>query len=376
MTIKNWALSLAGCLLLSGCGEKPKEDKAAEAPPPAQVVPATGADTATVDHPEQFPLVTVSAFNTTNTLNATGTVSPDVSRNIPVVSLASGRVIEIDAKLGDLVKKGQRLMRIQSADISGAFADYRSAVADETLAKAQLDRAELLYGKGAIAQKDVEVAKDTAEKARITVENATEKIRILGASVDHPAATVDIFAPASGVVTEQNVTSAAGVKTLDNSPNLFTISDLSTVWVLCDVYENDLKDVRVGESADVRLNAYPDRVFTGRVSDIGPTLDPNSRTAKVRLEIQNPGIMRFGMFVTATFNGSTKQVHTQVPATAVLHLHDHDWVYESIGGKAFKRRQVTAGKMLPSGMQEIVSGLDAGTQVVSNALVLQNTAEQ
>jgi cobalt-zinc-cadmium efflux system membrane fusion protein len=376
MTKKRWALSLAGCLLLSGCGEKPKEDKAAEAPPPAQVVPATGADTATVDHPEQFPLVTVSAFNTTNTLNATGTVSPDVSRNIPVVSLASGRVIEIDAKLGDLVKKGQRLMRIQSADISGAFADYRSGVADENLAKAQLDRAELLYGKGAIAQKDVEVAKDTAEKARITVENATEKIRILGASVDHPAATVDIFAPASGVITEQNVTSAAGVKTLDNSPNLFTISDLSTVWVLCDVYENDLKDVRVGESADVRLNAYPDRVFTGRVSDIGPTLDPNSRTAKVRLEIQNPGIMRFGMFVTATFNGSTKQVHTQVPATAVLHLHDHDWVYEGAGGKAFKRRQVTAGKMLPSGMQEIVSGLDAGTQVVSNALVLQNTAEQ
>jgi cobalt-zinc-cadmium efflux system membrane fusion protein len=208
------------------------------------------------------------------------------------------------------------------------------------------------------------------------VENAAERIRVLGADIDHPSAMIDIFAPANGVITEQNVTAAAGVKTLDNSPNLFTISDLSSVWVLCDVYENDLKDVRVGETGDVRLNAYPDRVFTGRVSDIGPVLDPAARTAKVRLELQNPGIMRVGMFVTATFHGSTKEAHTAVPATAVLHLHDKDRVYVPAGGKAFRGVDVTAGKMLPGNMQEIISGLTPEAQVVSNALVLQNTAEQ
>src|SRR5206468_6442746 len=101
---------------------------------------------------------------------------------------------------------------------------------------------------------------------------------------------------------EQNVTASAGVKSLDNSPNLFTIADLSAVWILCDVYENDLATVHVGETAELRLNAYPDRVLTGRISNIGPILDPNMLTAKVRIEVRNPGVMKIGMFVTATFH--------------------------------------------------------------------------
>jgi membrane fusion protein, heavy metal efflux system len=149
--------------------------------------------------------------------------------------------------------------------------------------------------------------------------------------------------------------------------------------VLCDVYENDLKDVRIGESAEVRMNAYPDRVLKARISDIGPVLDANTRTAKVRLEVQNSGLMRVGMFVTATFQSGNKVAHAAVPATAVLHLHDRDWVYSPAGGadsKAFRRIEVTGGKMLPANMQEIVSGIAPGATVVANALVLQNTAEQ
>jgi cobalt-zinc-cadmium efflux system membrane fusion protein len=266
---------------------------------------------------------------------------------------------------------------VQSSDISGAFADYRSAVASEALAKAQLDRANLLLDKGAIAKKDQEIAADASEHARIAKENAAEKIRVLGADVDHPAANIDILAPASGVITEQNVTAAAGIKTLDNSPNLFTISDLSHVWVLCDVFENDLRNVHMGEMADVRLNAYPDRVFSGKVSDIGPILDSTTRTAKVRLEIANPSnIMRIGMFVKATFHGGTKLNHAMVPATAILHLHDRDWVYEPTGGNSFRRVEVTGGATLPNNMQEVLSGIAPGDQVVSNALVLQNTSEQ
>jgi cobalt-zinc-cadmium efflux system membrane fusion protein len=314
-------------------------------------------------------------------LNVTGVVTPDVSRNIPVISLASGRVIEIDARMGDTVTRGQRLMRVQSTDISGAFADYRTAVADDTLAKAQLARTRLLYDNGAMAQKEVEVAQDAADKARILVENTTERIRVLGADINKPSAVIDIVAPANGVITEQNVTAAAGVKTLDNSPNLFTISDLSEVWVLCDVFENDLKDIRLGETAEVRLNAYPDRVFAGRISNIGPILDPTVRTAKVRIELQNSGLMRVGMFVTATFRanagpGGAKVTHAQVPSTAILQLHDRDWVYEPAGGNSFRRVEVTGGKMLPSNMQEIIAGIAPGDQVISNALVLQNTAEQ
>ena len=159
---------------------------------------------------------------------------------IPVISLASGRVVEIHARIGDTVTKGQLLLRIQSSDISQAFSDYRQALADEKLASKQLERSQLLFGKGVIAQKDVEVAEDTAAKVKILVENTTERLRVLGADMSQPSALIEIHAPVAGTIIEQNVTAAAGVKTLDNSPNLFTIADLSQVWIICDVYENDL----------------------------------------------------------------------------------------------------------------------------------------
>jgi cobalt-zinc-cadmium efflux system membrane fusion protein len=134
--------------------------------------------------------------------------------------------------------------------------------------------------------------------------------------------------------------------------------------------------VHVGEYADVRLNAYPDRVFRGRIGNIGSILDPNLRTAKVRLEMKNPGFMRVGMFVNATFHGQKQESHALVPATAVLHLHDREWVYVPAADGKFRRVEVAGGKMLPGNLQEIASGIAPGQKVVSNALVLQNTVEQ
>ncbi len=178
------------------------------------------------------------------------------------------------------------------------------------------------------------------------------------------------------MITDQQVTAAAGVKTLDNSPNLFTISDLSHVWIVCDVYENDMPFVHLGEFADIHLAAYPNEVLKGRIDNVAPALDPNIRTEKVRLELQNNGRLRFGMFVTATFHGMQKQLRATVPADAVLHLHDRDWVYAPDGANEFRRMEVQAGQMLPGGMQEIISGIQPGQKVVANALVLQSTVEQ
>jgi cobalt-zinc-cadmium efflux system membrane fusion protein len=328
-----------------------------------------------VDHPEQFPLVTAAEYVATSKLMATGSVNPDISRTVPVISLATGRVVEIRARLGDTVRKGQILLRVQSADMAGAFSDYRKAVVDEQLARTQLERSKLLYDKGAISLNDLQVSQDTEDKAKVDVENTTEKLRVLGASIDHPAAIVDIAAPVSGVITDQQVTNAAGVQGL-SSPNPFTISDLSNVWILCDVYENDLPNIHVGDSAEIRLNAYPDKVFTGRISNVGPVLDPTIRTAKVRIEVRNPGLLRVGMFVTATFHGLKKETHVSVPASAILHLHDRDWVYLPVGDRKFRRIEVTSGDMLPDNMQVVLTGLQPGQQVVSNALVMQNTVEQ
>jgi cobalt-zinc-cadmium efflux system membrane fusion protein len=362
--------------LAVGCGGETKVDPKAEAPPTTKVEHEEDVNVVQTDHPEQFPLAAATDYSSTSQIVATGAVTPDVSRTVPVVSLATGRVVEIKARLGDTVKKGQVLLVVQSADIAAAFSDYRKAVADEKLSNTQLERAKLLYGKGAISLNDMQVAEDAEDKANVDVENTTEHLKVLGGNIDHPAAVVNIVAPISGVITDQQVTNAAGLQGL-SSPNPFTISDLSMVWIVCDVYENDLLNVHIGETAEIRLNAYPGKVLSGRISNVSPVLDPTIRTSKVRIEVANPaGILRVGMFVTATFHGQKKETRAAVPASAILHLHDRDWVYVPTSDKKFRRVEVVAGQQLPGNLQEVVSGIKSGQQVVSNALVLQNTVEQ
>jgi cobalt-zinc-cadmium efflux system membrane fusion protein len=361
--------------LFSGCSRK-TDDKSG-APPPAKVEREQDSEGFQVDHPEQFPLAAAGEHKARPELTVTGVVNPDVSRTVPAISLTSGRALEIKVRLGDTVKKGQLLMKVKSNDISGAYSEYRQAVADETLAKSQLARAKELYDKGAIAQKDLEVAVGVETKARVVRESTMEKLRTLGVTnLDHhPGGVVDVHAPISGVVIEQNVTAGAGVKSLDNSPNLFTIANLDRVWIICDVYENDFPFIRLGEYADIRLNAYPGKTFKGRINSIGPILDPSIRTAKIRLEMENPGFMRIGMFVTATFYGHEPKTYASVPATAILHLQDRDWVYLPVGAGKFRRVEVKGGRMLPDKVQE-VTGIKPGQQVVTNALALQATAQQ
>jgi cobalt-zinc-cadmium efflux system membrane fusion protein len=320
------SLPLTVALFSTGCNGG-KSDPQAEAPPPLRVEKVEDRNLFQVDRPERFELAQATEHIALPQLRVTGTVNPDISRAVPVISLAVGRVVEIHARLGDTVKKGQLLLKVQSADISGAFSDYQKSVADEQLAGTQLERAKLLYDKGAISQNDLQIAQNAEDKAKVDVSNTAEKLRVLGIpTLDRPSGLIEIHAPTSGVITDQQVTNGAGVAGL-SSPSPFTISDLSYVWVLCDVYENDLVNVRIGEKADIRLNAYPEQAFTGIISNVGPVLDPNIRTAKVRIEMRNPGLMRPGMFVSATFHGREKQKRAAVPATAVLHLHDRDWVY-------------------------------------------------
>ena len=365
-------ISLSLLLGVGGCS-RAHGDPAAEAPPSADVVPGVDVSLLTVDHPEQYPVAAAVERASASELVVTGTVSPDVSRNVPVISLASGRVVGIYARLGDTVHKGQLLLRVRSDDVSGGYSDYRKAVADETLARTQLERSQDLYQHGAISMNDFQVAQDTEEKAKVDLETTAEHLRLLGSDPNRMNAVVSINAPISGVITDQQVTNAAGVQALGANP--FTISDLSNVWIVCDVYENDLANVRLGDTAAISLNAYPGQVLTGTISNIGAILDPSIRTAKVRIEVRNPGMMRLGMFVTATFRGQKKQTHTEIPASAVLHLHDRDWIFVPTPDKKFRRLEVVSGAMLPNQMQEIVSGLQPGQLVVTNAVVLQNTLD-
>jgi len=172
-----------------------------------------------------------------------------------------------------------------------------------------------------------------------------------------------------GTIVEQNVAGFEGIKSLDNTPNLFTIADLSQVWVVCDVFENDLGQVHLGDSAEIQLNAFPDRVFQGRVANISSVLDPNTRSAKVRIVLSNKeGALRPGMFAVTIFRSRKLQSQIVVPTTAVMRLQDKDWVFQKEGPQHFRRVEVHTVGGISDGMQQIRDGLKPGEEVVSNAL--------
>jgi len=368
------ACFLAAWLALAGC--KSKFDPASGAASPAQVVETGNAGLVTVDHPEQYPTVAANRIDEPEKLDVTGSVFPDVSREIPVISMANGRVVDIRARLDDYVKKGQLLFSVQSPDISGAFGTYVKAEADEQLANKAYLRTQDLYQHGAISQSMLEQAEDSEKDAKAVLTAAEEQLKILGVDKEHPSPIVNVYAPISGVIVSQNITEAAATGvSLSGTATAFTIADLSSVWIICDVYENDLPKVTLGQQAQIKLTAYPDRILTGRVSDIGPVLDPTIRTAKVRVEVPNPGILRLGMFTTTTLLSRTTVTHASVPASAILHLHDREWVFVPAGQGQFKRVEVTGGSTLPGGEQEILSGITPGQQVVKDVLNLQATVE-
>jgi cobalt-zinc-cadmium efflux system membrane fusion protein len=372
------ALAWAALASLSFSGCKGKDDNDG-APPPAKVIQVADMNLVTIDANDvaKFPLVAATQIESASELTATGSVFPDISREIPVISLANGRVVDIKARLDDNVKKGQLLLKVQSPDITAAFDTYLKAANDEQLANKAFVRADDLYHHGAISQAMLEQAEDTEKDAKADLTAAEEQLKTLGVDKNHPSSIVNVYAPISGVIVAQNVTNAAAAGvSLSGSATAFTIADLSRVWIICDVYENDIPKLQLGQEARIKLNAWPDRPLTGRISDIGPILDPSLRTAKVRIEVANPGFLRLGMFGTATFTSRQKETYAVVPADAVLHLHDRDWVFLPAGGNQFKRVEVHAGKMLDGNRQEILSGIQPGQQVVRNALLLETAGNQ
>jgi cobalt-zinc-cadmium efflux system membrane fusion protein len=364
-------LGVVASVAMISCGAK--DDVAAQAPPPATVIPGIDVTHFAVENANAYPFVAAAEYQAPSKLIVTGTVQSDVARTVPVVTLASGRVVDTRARLGDAVKKGQVLLQIRSDDVSGGYDAYQKAIADELLARKQLGRANLLYQHGAIAQSDLEIAQDAEDDAKTTLSTTTEHLRLMGNDPANPSGLVELVAPIGGVITDQEVVNGSTIQSYSANP--FTISDLSTVWIVCDVYENDVPDLAVGQMADIRLNAFPDRTFKGTVSNIGAVLDPTIRSAKVRLEVPNPGLMKIGMFATATFYSLKKQTFTSVPASAIIHLHDRDWVFEPAPNNMFQRVEVTSGDQLPNQMQEVLSGLQPGQRVVSNALSLQTAID-
>ena len=341
------------------------------------IIKSTDPNVIEMEHPERFPLVAIELRKIVDEIHVNGVVTPDVNRSVAVLSLSGGRVVAIKARLGDDVAKGQLLLRIHSPDLAAAFSDYQKAQADELLARKQLERAKALYERGTtIAKKDLEAAQNAEDKAQVDVKTARDRIRVLGGDPDHISPILDIRSPVSGTIVEQNVTGAAGVRSLDSSPNLFTIADLSRVWVLCDIYEDTISKVHLDDIAEIRLNAYPDRLFHGRVNNISRVLDPNTRSAKVRIELDNPGrLMRSGMFVTVELQSGKRLERPILPTSAIVRLHDKNWVYMHLGGNLFRKMEIQTGPTAGDNLQQILAGLQIHDKVVANALQFSSASE-
>jgi len=376
-TLYSVALVAALCLLsLTGCKDKAKGDTA---PPAAQVIRVADMNLISIDAKDaaKFPLTTAGSIDAPTELTATGAVFPDIAREVPVISMANGKVVDIKARLDDNVRKGQLLLKVQSPDVTSAFNAYLKATNDEQLARKAFQRADDLFKHGAIAEAQLEQADDAEKNAKADLTAAEDQLQTLGVDKAHPSSVVPVYAPISGVIVAQNASNAgaAGVG-LSGSATAFTIADLSTVWVIADVYENDIPKLQLGQEAKIKLNAFPDRPFTGHISDIGPILDPSLRTAKVRIEVPNPGFLKLGMFATSTFTSRGKETHAVVPAESVLHLHDRDWVFLPADNGQFKRQEIRAGRMIDSNHQEVLAGIAPGQKIVVNALLLETAGNQ
>ncbi|HEX8942174.1 MAG TPA: efflux RND transporter periplasmic adaptor subunit [Gemmatimonadaceae bacterium] len=368
---------VAGCLASVGACSRDAAAHPEQSVLQAKVEEISDTSLLMVPRAERFAVAPVDTLRVPDRLSGTCVIGPDVNRTVPVNALGAGRVVDVRASLGDRVHKGQTLVTISSPDLSSALADHLKAVADEALAHRQLDRARLLLDHGSIAQKDLESAEDVEQKAQVDVRASLDRVRMLGGDPAQTTPVIDLTSPIDGTIVEQNVTRSAGVKSPDSAPNLFTIADLSRVWVLCDVYENDLARAHMGQSARITLNAYPERAFTGQIGNISQMLDPSTRTAKVRIELENrDGFMRPGMFAVAELESPASEERLVLPTTALVQLHDADWVFVRVGPNAFRRTQVRAGREVAPGLQEILSGVVRGQVVVRNALQFVQTMEQ
>lgn len=334
----------------------------------------------TVEPAQERPFATL--------IRATGVVAPNETRVAHVRLLSSGRVDTVHVRVGDQVKSGQPLVTYDNVEVGQLLGEYAGAVANVNRAAAEVDvarraveRATKLVEAGGLPRaeyerREAELKRAQAEAAsaagaRANIEQQLQRFGITNDQLaqvregSSPAASRSrtvVSAPFAGVVTAANVAPGDAV---DTERELFTIADLSTVWIVGDVYQKDIASVRQGQSAQISTEAYPGETFTGRISNVSDVLDPSTRTAKVRVEVPNPGRrLKLQMFVTMQIPTADQRPTLVVPAVAVQQIDDDTVVFVQTGDDTFQRRVVRTGGEV-GGVISILEGLKSGERVVT-----------
>jgi membrane fusion protein, heavy metal efflux system len=309
-------------------------------------------------------------------LRLTGSVAYNSFRTTPVITQVSGPVSRVVVVPGQKVTQGEPMLYVASPDYSQLRTNYLKAIAAYALAQKANARAEDLYQHHAIAEQNVEQAQSAEVQASGDLIAAQAALKVMGVSDPDalvkapPSFEVPVKAPIGGLVVEQDV--SAGQLIQPGTTQCFMISDVSTVWVLVNIYQKDMPYVRVGDQVTIQTDTYPE-VFHGRIAYVAASLDPSTRTLQARIETNNPGEkLKKDMYVVANVNTGTIQNAIALPDAAVLRDSENQpFVYAAASANQFGRRSVTLGESL-NGQTQITSGLKAGDRVIGNgSLFLQ-----
>jgi cobalt-zinc-cadmium efflux system membrane fusion protein len=326
-------------------------------------------------------VVTVQPTSWPRVLRLTGTVAYNSFQTTPVISQVSGPVSRIMVSPGQQVKKGQAMLYVSSPDYSQLRANYLKARDAHALAHKNYLRSQDLYAHHAIAERDLQAAESAEIQAQADLTAAEQSLKILGIPrpdtlIENPTSPeVPVLAPISGEAVERLCSPGQVIQA--GQTQCFTISDMSTVWVLANVYENQLAYVHVGDPVTIKTDAYQD-MFHGKISFMGAALDPTSRTLQARIDTKNPaGRLKKDMYVTATVVAGRIENALLVPDAAVLRDAENEpFVYVTAGQDQFTRRQVKLGQSI-EGKTQIVEGLKSGDQVAGDgSLFLQFASSQ
>lgn len=297
-------------------------------------------------------------------LDLSATVQADPARMFRVFPPASGRVLGIKVKPGDTVARGEVLAAIDSADAASAQSDLTKAQIEAERAQRAADREKVLLDHGAVAEKDYIDAKAAADSAQAELARAKQHLAVLGISGGTTGTGIPLLSPSRGIVLTVSAAPGEFSKSLDNADPLMTIADLSTVWIVGDVFEKDIAKVQPGTRATITVDAFPGQQWSGRIDSLSGALDPVTRTLKIRIALPNPGDkLKPEMFASIHVDvGSHKAI--VVPASAVIHEGQNTIVFVDNNGKP-EEQNVTTGQAM-DGHVEIVSGLRPDQRVAIN----------
>jgi cobalt-zinc-cadmium efflux system membrane fusion protein len=328
--------------------------------------PSAGDRSQALEDPVRYIAASEQPFQ--EQLDLSAKVQADPARSYRVFPPASGRVLGIQVKPGDTVSRGEALATIDSADAAAAQSDLVKAEIEAERAQRAADRERVLFDHGAIAEKDYIDTKAAADSAQAELARSRRRLEVLGMKPGEKTDRIPLLSPSRGIVLTVSAASGEFSKSLDNADPLLTIADLSTVWIMGDVFEKDIGKVQPGTRVSVTVDAFPGRQWEGRIDSVSGALDPVTRTLKARVALPNPGEKLKPEMFAAIHVDLGKRNAIVVPSTAVIHQGQATVVYVENNGKA-EQRSVTTGRAV-DGKVEIVSGLEAGQQVAVNGAEL------